>query len=383
MLHPKLVDFLLKHHSQPDDVVLDPFCGSGVTLLQAARMNLFSLGCDINPLALLIAHTKSRRYCETELLRDFIKFKNSLLDTRDCDIPIIKNINYWYSDEVINELGRARAAIRSANLTYPNFFITNLAFIAREQSLTRNGEFKRYRVANPESSRQCQVIDKLILRSSELVQIFLDSIPPLVEPKPSFNNCEHGNPCGEKKFDLVISSPPYGDSGTTVAYGQYSSFGLEWSQDLNPFSNVVVSVDRDGLGKKSDVLDKVRSMELLASLISCISDYNETRANQVLWFFNGYFKALQNVVNSLNEGGRVCLIVGNRTVCGIQIPMDQITAEFLTSLGLVVRSITGRSIHNKVMPHSNSPSNRKGKSGPTMNREFIVFATLGEKSTCP
>lgn len=30
------------------------------------------------------------------------------------------------------------------------------------------------------------------------------------------------------KFDLMITSPPYGDSRTTVAYGQFSRLSLQW-----------------------------------------------------------------------------------------------------------------------------------------------------------
>lgn len=31
-----------------------------------------------------------------------------------------------------------------------------------------------------------------------------------------------------KKWDVVLTSPPYGDSKTTVAYGQFSFFGNHW-----------------------------------------------------------------------------------------------------------------------------------------------------------
>ena len=375
MLHPQLVDYLINLFSEKDDIVFDPFSGSGVTLLQSARRNLFAYGCDINPLALLIAHAKTRIYEESDLIRDLHLFHESLKGSNECDVPQIKNIHYWYSDEVIEELGRARAAIKSVQLTYPAFFITIFGYIAREQSLTRNGEFKRYRVSDPSSYRyRCRVIERLIERTSEMVGVFANSKAPLILPKSIFHDCQEPIPF-EQDIDLVISSPPYGDSGTTVAYGQYSSFALEWLQDLNPFANESVSVDRDGLGKKCEVSNTVASVEILAEVISYISVCNQKRASHVLWFFNGYFNVLQNVVDKLRFGGRVCLVVGNRTVCGVQIPMDQITAEFLSSLGLNVKGISSREIHNKVMPHANSPSNQKGKSGPTMNREFIVIAT--------
>ena len=32
----------------------------------------------------------------------------------------------------------------------------------------------------------------------------------------------------QPSFDIILTSPPYGDSRTTVAYGQFSTFINEW-----------------------------------------------------------------------------------------------------------------------------------------------------------
>jgi methylase of polypeptide subunit release factors len=48
--------------SQPDDVVLDPFCGSGTVLIEALRQRRRSICCDINPLGCFIAKTKAKIY---------------------------------------------------------------------------------------------------------------------------------------------------------------------------------------------------------------------------------------------------------------------------------------------------------------------------------
>jgi len=69
MLHPLLVDFLIKKYVEKDDVVFDPFCGSGVTLLQASVNGHKSIGFDINPLALLIAKVKTQKYDVKDLKR--------------------------------------------------------------------------------------------------------------------------------------------------------------------------------------------------------------------------------------------------------------------------------------------------------------------------
>ena len=45
-------------------------------------------------------------------------------------------------------------------------------------------------------------------------------------------NAKSLNYLKDKSIDLVITSPPYGDSKTTVAYGEFSKLSLQWMEDL-------------------------------------------------------------------------------------------------------------------------------------------------------
>src|ERR1700689_4489311 len=46
---------------QPNTVVLDPFVGSGTTLVECQRRGIASVGIDLNPIACLIARVKTNR----------------------------------------------------------------------------------------------------------------------------------------------------------------------------------------------------------------------------------------------------------------------------------------------------------------------------------
>lgn len=52
---------LIGRLTQPGDTVLDPFCGSGTTLLEAQRLGRRSIGIDVNPVSILIAKGKAHR----------------------------------------------------------------------------------------------------------------------------------------------------------------------------------------------------------------------------------------------------------------------------------------------------------------------------------
>ena len=378
MLHPLLVNWLLEKFAAKDDVIFDPFCGSGVTLLESAVRGHDSIGFDINPLALLIAKTKTRVYRKSRLLSEFNDLKDAVLNSVETDIPEVKNAQYWYSTSVIRDLGRIRHVLNTKPFKYRDFFTTGFAYVCRNQSYTRNGEFKRYRI-NPEklASAKNEVFEKFFQHVSEMIEVYLQSQPPTGRCKPMLANSETKIP-SKISYDLVITSPPYGDSGTTVAYGQYTSFGSEWINGMNGYHNGNgngYQIDKEGLGKVGEPNDELENHETLTHTIKDIDRVDPRRAKEVYYFFNGYFNAVKNVVENLNENGKICLVVGNRTVKGYQIPMDQITASFLDNMGLNFKGILVRDIHNKVMPLQNSPSNKAGmKSGTMMNEYIVVFS---------
>ena len=55
---PQLPQFFIEHLSEPGQTVLDPMSGSGTTLVEAQRLGRKAIGCDIDPLARMIAAAK-------------------------------------------------------------------------------------------------------------------------------------------------------------------------------------------------------------------------------------------------------------------------------------------------------------------------------------
>jgi len=50
---------LIEHYSNPSSIVLDPFCGGGVTLIEGLRLDRKVIGVDINPLATFITRMEA------------------------------------------------------------------------------------------------------------------------------------------------------------------------------------------------------------------------------------------------------------------------------------------------------------------------------------
>ena len=58
MMIPQIARELLRRYGQRGGWLLDPYCGTGTSLVEASLFGMHSVGCDINPLVRLIATSK-------------------------------------------------------------------------------------------------------------------------------------------------------------------------------------------------------------------------------------------------------------------------------------------------------------------------------------
>ena len=67
---PQLVEVFLRKFFTAGDTVLDPFAGSGTTLVQAGELGIHSVGCDVSAFNVLLARVKTDQYDTTALRRE-------------------------------------------------------------------------------------------------------------------------------------------------------------------------------------------------------------------------------------------------------------------------------------------------------------------------
>ena len=172
--------------------------------------------------------------------------------------------------------------------------------------------------------------------------------------------------------DLILTSPPYGDSRTTVAYGQFSRLGLQW---LDYSRDEVINIDRICLGgiPTKDLKNGLGSPTLKKTLDK-ISKIDPRRAKDVLSFYVDFDKCILELHRVTKKGAFMCFVVGNRTVKGVQIPTDEIILELFQAKNHYKHHNTFiRNIPHKRMPKLNSPTNISGNHAVTMNEEWIVI----------
>lgn len=98
---PQLVEYFLDGHTdnfkrdiyfQKGDIVLDPFCGSGTTLVQANELGIHSIGVDISSFNAFISNVKIWHYDFNVVKKEIDKITRGLVDfVRSSPAPLFEN----------------------------------------------------------------------------------------------------------------------------------------------------------------------------------------------------------------------------------------------------------------------------------------------------
>ena len=382
MMIPQIARRLLQKYGSSSDILFDPYCGSGTSLVEANIKGMNSIGTDLNPLARLIAKTKTTTINIQSLdahLDDFSDYasrsESIIKESFFSAIPQFHNIDFWFNENAQKKLALIKEYIDDIKPEeIRNFFLTAFSETVRESSLTKKSEFKLVRI--PEDKRKNfkpdsfgNMVAKLARNKNGLLSFIEHKQNGSLSTIHLFNPVDSvpEDIISPESISIVITSPPYGDSRTTVAYGQYSRLANQWI-GIKDASHV----DKYLMGGVIHDTDFDFDSENLQKTLSEIEKKDPKRRKEVASFFIDYRKSIDNVSETVKKKGIVCYVVGNRTVKDINIPMDLITKDFFEKNKFTHLETIVRNIPNKRMPSENSPSNIPGKKSTTMKQEFIV-----------
>lgn len=362
---PQIGYELLKEFKAKKTALLDPYCGSGSSFISGLEYGIkHFVGFDLNPLAILISKAKLNYIERESLLREKAKLLENMVKIIEVKKANITNIDFWIEKQAQVDLALIfyhLNNIKEQNIK--NLFLLAFSETLREASYTRNNEFKLFRMKDYENYKP------------NTHKIFKDKLDSLVDDYLSFyqhkiKNITHNITNSSftnttEKFDTILTSPPYGDSKTTVAYGQFSTFINEYMGFQN-----ARKLDSQLLGGKKS--KELYNKGIMQEYIKEIAKIDRKRALEVSSFYVDLEQSIVNLINTLNIGAKVFFVVGNRQVKKMQLPTDRFIAEVFCKNGFKHLTTIKRKISNKAMPLKNSPTNKAGILSSTMNEEWIV-----------
>ena len=363
----------------------DPFAGSGTTLTEAMLHGLRFTGWDINPLAVLLCQVKTGPFYPTALKEKVDEVMGRVAahtsTTIETDLP---NVDKWFRRDVSLSLSKLRRAIRSEPARWARRFLwVAMAEAVRLTSNSRTSTFKLHirpkeeikaRRLSPfglfeEVARrniehlegQCKILKQrgLLKRGKymrEAETCLWDATKPLASRRPS------------ARYDLLISSPPYGDNKSTVPYGQYSYLPLNWIDG----TDILDDWDKGWLRTTHEIDTRslggvLRGIELATSELIEISpafrraaealrNAPKDRLQRVAAFCNDLNRAVEVILKEMKHGAYLVWTVGNRRVAGQCVPLDDIMTELLVTRGCRWIAKISRPILSKRMAVKNNVS---------------------------
>jgi hypothetical protein len=335
---PNIPRYIIRQSiSDKSQTILDPFCGSGTSLVELALEGRKFVGLDIDALSFLISKVK------TTLVPDSI-LRNLEKDWADHDyndfvedlVPNVPNLQHWFSPLAIEQLTSIKKRCLNYNEPARSFCLVVFSSIIR-------------RVSNADDQTQKTYVSGTLLKNpplpSKLFPVFLKrAIKGMDEFRIVTEGTVFGavqkwdarNGFGSFDFEHIITSPPYIDS-IDYMYNQmleyYWLLGELGIGDYEEFRKARKEPMGQCVVDSSEVTRKLSSC--LGSQYNHLLDFCDTiqrsspnEAKIVASFFYDFAQHVDNVQCVQPNGGLYCCVIGNSIVRKNLIP----TAEFVTQI---------------------------------------------------
>lgn len=360
--------------------ILDPFCGTGTTVLSAVNHGYDAATTDINPFLTWLASAKTAHYSAT-VIAQADKTGKAALDMARREViqpvpePPIHKIDRWWTERSRQFLCHLKGAIKeTAGQSGPVVDLLNVAFcrtLIKLSAAAFNHQSMSFK-----NNAQC-----LFDIDPEAGVTFLEDLAFVLggaeENPPGVASVILGDArdlpaCLPRRFDVVITSPPYANrmsyirelrpymywlgylvNGRDAAELDWLAIGGTWGVATSRLTEWSSNGDRWLPDDLQPVLEGISSSDNAngALLSNYVAKYCED-----MW---ADFDGLQHV---LNPGARVHYIVGNSTFYGVLVSTEQVYAAMLRKCGFKdvdVRAIRKRNSKKELI-------------------EFDVSATWGE-----
>lgn len=349
---PILVENIIDEFNlKPEAIIVDPFCGAGTTLTVAKRLNINSIGFEVNTFAYFISKVKTYTYIQNDinLYKEYISNINSINFNNMLDIFPNDYVSRMFEKEMFS----AQLNIRQYILNLPQskakdlLLFTWLCTLEKCSLYRKAGNGLKKKSKSPEYDRK-KPQKKIIEMINELSEVIIEDC--LNDKKSnSFVKIYDNSAFDMNKkiqnniIDLVLFSPPYANcfDYTKIYYMEL------W---MGAF---IDSIE----GQKNIRMESIRSHchatwpsryesfhldELNNQLLPLLKE-QKLWTNRIPEMLNGYFADMEEILKQtyqvLKEKGKCAIVVSNSAYAGVIIPTDVFLALIAEKIGFKVIEI--------------------------------------------
>lgn len=367
-----------RRHGVRAQRVADVFCGCGTVAYEARRAGLDFWGCDINPVATLIARTKGGNYRPARL-RSYCDAIMEAMASAPATVNLapsaVARLEYWFALDQFKDLARLLNAIDAvvpSRSHYRTAFHCAFSAILKGCSRWRQRSIKptldpRKQSANVLTAfeSQCALMAKAFeaprpCSASESV-IRLANVLTVPPPEP---------------VDLIVTSPPYVTSYEYADLHQLSSLWLGYASDHRNLRAGSIGSSQHDLNFKrvAKRLNRVGTQ-----VVFSLYNYDRDAARDVANYYVDMQAVAARCRQFLTPKGIAVFVIGNTRYRGVDIDNASHLAESLIDAGFRKVRATRRRISNKCATPYRDDTGRYSRSRTQTQiyaEEFVLIAHL-------
>ena len=331
--------------------VADVFCGCGTTAVEAKRNGKDFWGCDINPLATLIAQVKTHRYRDAALGRSCEAIGDTAVSTKVTSADqaqIGARIRYWFDGTNIDDLIRLDRAIRSQTHPYSahrKFFQCAFSAILKSTSFWLTKSIKAQRDPDKEPHR---VMEAFVDQVAFMRRANAENSFPRPSPRTEIRARNFlGRTRSNDKADLIVTSPPYVTSYNYADIHQLSTLWLRYAADYR-------SLRKNMLGNRYRVrTPQVGVIKKLGDsawrTYRHMRDQDPNHASSIARYMVDLDKAVRGCWDVLEDGGMAVFVIGNTQYKGVKVNNTEHLETSMERAGFERIRVIPRKVSLKIM----------------------------------
>ena len=328
-----LVSTILEE-TDPAARILDPFAGSGTTVIRAAQMGRMAVAWDINPFLLELMQAKSLQLDRDQAAQILTTAQQCLqkTDAALCPEPEMHNLARWWPDHIRLHLRQLKTQIQNLCDDPTSTLLLRHAFAACVKA-TAQVDHRHHSLSFSDTAVDCVIDDYFI----EQVQQFCDDCQDPLPQTPQLMQNDARNARSQDSIHHVICSPPYPNRMSYMRELRPYMYWLDYLHAAHECADMDWLAIGGTWGTATNRLNTWQAPHqkyLVPSLQECLNNIPEQGSSAVIkqyiqrYTYDMYehFSSLKHI---LAPDAHLDYIVGNAFYYGVEYPSAAIFEELL------------------------------------------------------
>lgn len=348
---PEIPRWAIRKYSKKGEIILDPFVGSGTTMVEALLLGRSAYGIDHNPLARLIAKVKSTPLEYEVIVKEKRKLETAIYNKKNSEcieLPNFRNRDFWFDRQASEGIAIIRECIQESveSNDVKDFFTVILSDVVRKVSKIGYGQILP-------AKRSKKNTRDLKMSREHVFKIFFDHLRTYIPIMREFSSKADKNSFAkiigndarkidiQHQVDLIVTSPPYINSHHYIWANKLRLLQLKLVDDKERLALMRKEIgteefsarEYNELGKTGiDEIDEKISRIYFGHEYKASGNQNKIRARSVFQYFQDMKIHLTEAYKVLRDDGFYILVVGDNKICKVHIP----TADFLAKIAEMI-----------------------------------------------